>query len=67
MVYTPFLAEVGMTTEVLEQVATTLPLKRPAQPVELAPVYVDFADGTMTYTSGGIWQNNGATVAYPQG
>lgn len=64
MTYTPLLAEGGMTTEVLHQIAQTFPLRRPAQPVELAPVYVDFADATMTYTSGGIWSNNGGATAY---
>jgi NAD(P)-dependent dehydrogenase (short-subunit alcohol dehydrogenase family) len=64
LVYTPLLAEAGLTTEQLEQTAQTLPLKRPSQPVEMAPVYVDFADATMTYTSGGVWANNGGTQGY---
>ncbi|KAF2184881.1 oxidoreductase YhxD [Zopfia rhizophila CBS 207.26] len=62
--YTPILPQGGLTTEILNQFAQGLPLRRPAQPVELAPVYVDFADATMTYTSGGIWSNNGGATAY---
>lgn len=64
LVYTPLLPAAGFTNEQLRQIAGTLPLKRVAQPVELAPVYVDFADATMTYTSGGIWSNNGGAQAY---
>ena len=66
-VFTPLLPAVGVTTEQLAQLGTTLPLKRPAQPVELAPAYVDFADATMTYTSGSIWSNNGGAQAYVLG
>jgi NAD(P)-dependent dehydrogenase (short-subunit alcohol dehydrogenase family) len=57
--YTPILATAGLTTEALNQFAQSLPLRRPAQPVELAPAYVDFADATKTYTSGSILQVNG--------
>ena len=63
-VFTPLLPATGVTTEQLAQLGGTLPLKRPAQPVELAPAYVDFADATMTYTSGSIWSNNGGAQAY---
>ena len=66
-VFTPLLPAVGVTTEQLAQLGATLPLKRPAQPVELAPAYVDFADATMTYTSGSIWSNNGGAQAYMLG
>lgn len=64
IVYTPLLPASGVTNEQLKQIGGTLPLKRVAQPIELAPVYVDFADATMTYTSGGIWSNNGGAQAY---
>lgn len=64
IVYTPLLPAAGFTNDQLRQIGGTLPLKRLAQPVELAPVYVDFADATMTYTSGGIWSNNGGAQAY---
>ncbi|KAF2998259.1 hypothetical protein E8E13_006444 [Curvularia kusanoi] len=63
-VYTPLIPATGITTDQLQQLAATLPLKRPAQPVELAPVYVDFADASMTYTSGSIWSCNGGAQAY---
>lgn len=62
--YTPLVAESGLTTEALNQFAQSLPLRRPAQPVELAPLYVDFADATKTYTSGSICSNNGGATAY---
>jgi len=64
LTYTPLIAQGGMTTEQLNQFAGTVPIRRPAQPVEMAPLYVNFADATMTYTSGGILQNNGGTTAY---
>lgn len=65
--YTPLLAEGGLTTDNLNQTATVLPLRRPAQPVELAPVYVNFADATLTYTSGGILSTNGGAQGYVLG
>ncbi|KAF2267773.1 dehydrogenase [Lojkania enalia] len=65
--YTPLLAVAGLTTELLNQIPQTLPLGRVGQPAELAPVYVDLADATMTYASGGIWSNNGGAQAYTLG
>ncbi|KAJ4292668.1 hypothetical protein N0V90_009331 [Kalmusia sp. IMI 367209] len=64
LTYTPLIAQSGMTTDQLNSFAQTLPLGRPAQPVEMAPLYVNFADPSMTYTSGGILQNNGGTTGY---
>jgi len=64
LTYTPLLATGGLTTEALNQISQTLPLRRPAQPVELAPAYVDFADALKTYTSGSILQVNGGATAY---
>ncbi|KAF2450657.1 oxidoreductase [Karstenula rhodostoma CBS 690.94] len=64
LTYTPLLASNGMTTEQLNAFSQTLPLQRPAQPVEMAPLYVNFADKNVTYLSGGILQNNGGTTAY---
>ena len=64
LTFTPLLATGGLTTEALNVFAQTLPLRRPAQPVELAPAYVDFADATRTFTSGSILQVNGGTTAY---
>jgi NAD(P)-dependent dehydrogenase (short-subunit alcohol dehydrogenase family) len=64
LVYTPLLATMGMTTEGLEQFSYALPLRRPAQPVEIATIYVDFADATKTYTSGSICQMTGGTLAF---
>ncbi|KAL1612783.1 hypothetical protein SLS60_001012 [Paraconiothyrium brasiliense] len=64
LTYTPLIAEVGMTTEQLLAFSQTIPIKRPAQPVEMAPLYVNFAEKNVTYLSGGILQNNGGTTAY---
>jgi NAD(P)-dependent dehydrogenase (short-subunit alcohol dehydrogenase family) len=64
IVYTPLLAEGGYTSEQLRGVAGTLPLRRISQPVELAPVYVDFADATRTYSSGAILTVNGGAQEY---
>jgi NAD(P)-dependent dehydrogenase (short-subunit alcohol dehydrogenase family) len=64
LTFTPLLASSGLTTDQLNAFAQTLPLRRPAQPVEMAPLYVNFADKNATYLSGGILQNNGATTAY---
>lgn len=64
IVYTPLLPASGVTNDQLKQIGGTLPIKRIAQPVELAPVYVDFADAAMTYTSSGIWSNNRGAQAH---
>ena len=64
LTYTPFLPAGGMTTEMLSGFVGTLPLGRPTQPVELAGVYVDLADGGRTGTSGAIVAVNGATTGY---
>lgn len=64
LVYTPLLAAVGLTTEGLNQFSTALPLGRPAQPVEIATIYVDFADTAKSYTSGSICQMTGGTLAF---
>lgn len=64
LTYTPLLPKLGMTTEQLVAFSKTIPLRRPAQPVEMAPLYVNFADKAVTFLSGGILQNNGGTAAY---
>ncbi|KAJ8116566.1 hypothetical protein OPT61_g2039 [Boeremia exigua] len=63
-VYTPLLPAAGATNEQLRQLNPTFPLRRVAQPAELAPAYVNFADANMTYTSGGILSVNGGTQGY---
>lgn len=67
LTYTPLLAKSGMTTEQLSLFVGILPLKRPAQPVEMAPLYVNAADANATYLSGSIVQNNGGATAYVLG
>ncbi|KAF1974108.1 short chain dehydrogenase/ reductase [Bimuria novae-zelandiae CBS 107.79] len=64
LTYTPLVAGMSMTTEQLNDFAQTLPLRRPAQPVEMAPLYVNFADKNATYLSGGILQNKSGTLSY---
>ncbi|KAH7139761.1 hypothetical protein B0J13DRAFT_624580 [Dactylonectria estremocensis] len=54
LTYTPFLAAGGFTTEHLTASARFLPLGRLAQPVEVAPHWVDIADPTKTYMSGEV-------------
>jgi NAD(P)-dependent dehydrogenase (short-subunit alcohol dehydrogenase family) len=65
--YTPLFVEGGLTQETLEQIYTIVPLGRIAQPVEMALMYVDLADATMTYTSGIICQMNGGHSAFSFG
>lgn len=55
MTYTPFLAASGYTTGGMLEQAASSPTQRMEQPVELAPLYVDFAESSNTYTSGSIW------------
>ena len=62
--YTPLLAATGVTTEQVNEIGPGLPLGRPAQPAEMAPMYVDFADANATYTSGAICKNSGAAVSF---
>lgn len=52
LTYTPFMASIGFTTEIALQAASTFPLGRLEQPVELAPLYVAFADPQSSYASG---------------
>lgn len=52
LTYTPFLATIGFTTELVEQLVQSFPLGRLVQPVEVAPLYVNFADPLNSYASG---------------
>jgi NAD(P)-dependent dehydrogenase (short-subunit alcohol dehydrogenase family) len=49
-----------MPDEKVQQFGSQVPMKRPAQPCELAPVYVMLASGEASYVSG-------ATVAVTGG
>lgn len=62
--YTPLIPHTGLDTKQLNAFTQTFPLRRPAQPVEMAPLYVNFADRNATYLSGAILQNNGGSTAY---
>lgn len=52
LTYTPFLATIGFSMELLEQFTPTFPLGRLVQPVEVALLYVNFADPLNSYASG---------------
>lgn len=62
MTYTPFLASFGATEEFMESFMSQYPYRRPAQPAELAPLYVALVDPVQTYTSGEIFSGTGAVL-----
>lgn len=49
----------GQQQEKLEQFGGSSPLKRPGQPVEIAPLYVTLADPVNSYTTGQVWCSDG--------
>lgn len=61
-VFTPLLAKIGLTTDQISGLVQLTALRRPAQPVEMAPLYVNFADPSMTFTSGAILLNGGGST-----
>ncbi|KAM6479842.1 oxidoreductase [Trichoderma sp. SZMC 28011] len=62
--YTPFLAAGGFTTESVKEISEGTFFKRPAQPAELAPLYVSVVDAPSSYVSGEIYGNSGATPGF---
>jgi len=54
----------GQTPEGLQKFGSDTPMKRPGQPAELAPVYVQFADAQSSYTTGQIYGETGG-VGWP--
>jgi NAD(P)-dependent dehydrogenase (short-subunit alcohol dehydrogenase family) len=57
--YTPFLAASGYSTEEMLDVIETFPQPRMEQPVELAVVYVNLAEGINSYATGDVWGASG--------
>ncbi|KAI9154921.1 oxidoreductase [Paramyrothecium foliicola] len=62
LTYTPLLAGFGNLREMLNSYIPLLSYRRPAQPAELAPLYVSLADPLQTYTSGEIYSCTGAMI-----
>jgi hypothetical protein len=54
-VWTPLQVSGGQTQKNLEEFGAEQPLKRPAQPAELAPVYVALAEAAASYTTGQVY------------
>lgn len=54
-VWTPLQVSGGQTQKNLEDFGADVPLKRPAQPAELAPVYVALAESAASYTTGQVY------------
>lgn len=49
----------GQPQEKVEKFGANAPLRRPGQPVEIAPLYVTLAAGENSYTSGQVWCSDG--------
>ena len=54
-VWTPLQVSGGQTQKNLEQFGADQPMKRPAQPAELAPAYVALAEAAASYTTGQVY------------
>jgi NAD(P)-dependent dehydrogenase (short-subunit alcohol dehydrogenase family) len=57
--WTPLQPSGGQTQEKLAKLGTTVPMKRPGQPVELAPIYVLLASQEGSYLTGEIYGATG--------
>jgi len=64
LVYSPFVALSGVTTEGLNAMGPGNPLGRVEQPAEVGPVYVDIAAGDKTFLTGSIWGDNGGGLGF---
>lgn len=60
-VWTPLIPS-SFTAEEVQKFGKDVPLARPAQPFELAPVYVYLASGDSSYVSGQVLHVNGGTM-----
>jgi NAD(P)-dependent dehydrogenase (short-subunit alcohol dehydrogenase family) len=54
-VWTPLQVTGGQTQKNLEEFGADQPMKRPAQPAELAPAYVALAEAAASYTTGQVY------------
>lgn len=55
LVYSPFLLTEGYTTELMFEAIGRQAADHVAQPVEIAPLFVNIVDDSLTYTSGSVW------------
>jgi NAD(P)-dependent dehydrogenase (short-subunit alcohol dehydrogenase family) len=62
LTYTPLLATMGFTNEILAEVGRRSLYGRLEQPAELAPLYVSLADPSGTYTSGNVYTAGGGAI-----
>ncbi len=53
--WTPLQPSGGQTQEKVEQFGTTVPMGRPGQPVEIAPIYVFLASQEASYVTGEVY------------
>lgn len=62
--WTPLQSSGGQPPEAVQKFGAELPLKRPGQPVEIAPLYVTLATEEVSYCTGQVWgANGGACIA----
>lgn len=62
--WTPLQSSGGQPPEAVQQFGAALPMKRPGQPVEIAPLYVTLATDEVSYCTGQVWgANGGACIA----
>ena len=59
--WTPLQSSSGQPQEKVQQFGASAPLKRPGQPVEIAPLYVTMASPESSYSSGQVWCSDGGT------
>ena len=59
--WTPLQSSGGQPQEKVQQFGASAPLKRPGQPVEIAPLYVTMASPENSYSSGQVWCSDGGT------
>ncbi|WLI76149.1 SDR family oxidoreductase [Kosakonia sp. H02] len=59
--WTPLQSSGGQPQEKVQQFGASAPLKRPGQPVEIAPLYVTMASAESSYSSGQVWCSDGGT------
>ncbi|MGH8417640.1 MAG: SDR family oxidoreductase [Pseudomonas sp.] len=57
--WTPLQVSGGQTTEKLKQFGSDTPMKRPGQPAEIAPIYVQLASARSTYVTGQVFGASG--------
>lgn len=62
--WTPLQSSGGQPPKAVEAFGSALPMGRPGQPVEIAPLYVTLASSETSYCTGQVWgANGGAGIA----